>query len=345
MKNICVIIPSLNPDKRLETVVKNLQNEGFENIVLVDDGSLPENKAFFPKSSSIVLLEHEKNLGKGAALKTAMKYVSENRKDIVGVVTCDGDGQHTSHDTKRVAEELIKTNKLVLGVRDFSLENVPARSRIGNRLSSFALLICSGKYISDTQTGLRGIPACMFDAMLKVKGDRFEYETNVLLELGAMKAEYTEVKIDTVYLDENKSSHFRPFHDTVKIFAQMIKYLLSSAASSLTDIFAFFILHGSVGLEILPSTVIARLISSALNFSLNKKVVFKSSSPVIISLLKYYAAAIPTMLVLAFGTQGISSLLSVLQNSFYVTLVKILVDTVLFFVNYKIQKKWIFGKG
>ena len=345
MKNVCVIIPSLNPDKRLEDVVNGLIEKGFTDIILVDDGSAPENKEYFPQNEYVTKLVHEVNRGKGAALKTAIEYVLNSRPDCIGVVTCDGDGQHTAEDTLRVAEEMKSTDNFILGVRDFSLDNVPTRSRVGNRLSSFALYLCAGSYISDTQTGLRGIPKKLLEKMLKVSGERFEYETNVLLELRSMGAEYREVKIETVYLDENKSSHFRPFHDTVRILALMLKYIASSCASFITDIVVFSLLHSLAGLGILVSTVIARVVSSVLNFTLNKKLVFKSDTPLFITLVKYYALALPTMLISAFGTGILSVLLQVPESSFIITLIKIVVDTLLFIVNFNVQKKWIFKKG
>ncbi len=345
MKNVCVIIPSLNPDERLKGVVDGVLAEGFTDIILVDDGSLEENKKFFPENEYVSLLVHEQNRGKGAALKTALEWVYKNRPDAIGVVTCDGDGQHTPKDTLRVAQKMVESDKFTLGVRDFSLDNVPARSRIGNRLSSLALYLCAGSYITDTQTGLRAIPYRLIDKMLKISGDRFEYETNVLLELRSMGAEYTEVKIETVYLDENKSSHFRPFRDTVRIMSLMLKYAASSCASFLTDIIIFSLLHSVASLGILVSTVIARVISSILNFTLNKKLVFKSHEPFTHTILKYYAIAIPTMLISAFGTGILSSLLGVPESSLIITLIKIVVDTLLFVINFKIQKRWIFKKG
>lgn len=345
MKNVCVIVPSLNPDERLKGVVDGVIAEGFSDIILVDDGSSAENKKFFPENEQVTLLVHEQNRGKGAALKTALEWVYKNRPECIGVVTCDGDGQHTPKDTRRVAEEMVATDKFILGVRDFSLDNVPTRSRVGNRLSSIALYLCAGSYISDTQTGLRAIPSKLFQDMIRVSGDRFEYETNVLLELRSMNAEYGEVKIETVYLDENKSSHFRPFHDTVRIMSLMLKYAASSCASFLTDIIIFSLLHSVLSLGILLSTVIARVVSSILNFTLNKKLVFKSDEPFTHTVLKYYAIAIPTMLISAFGTGILSSLLGVPESSLIITLIKIVVDTLLFVINFKIQKRWIFKKG
>ena len=344
MKNVSIIIPSLDPDTRLSGVVEAVRNAGFCDIILVDDGSSEQNKKFFPKGDDITLLVHEKNFGKGQALKTALQYVLENRPETEGVITCDGDGQHLAKDVLAVGEKMKQTGKFILGVRDFSLPDVPPKSRIGNRISSVALAICSGSYISDTQTGLRAIPANLLDKMVKVDGSRFEYETNVLLELHSMKAKYDEVKIETVYLDENKGTHFHPVKDTLRIFSQIFKYLVSSLAAFLTDIIIFSICNKALLCGVFASTAIARVISSVVNFILNKKVVFNSHGSVTKALAKYYALAVPVMLISAFGVKGICLLLSVPDNSFIITIIKVIVDLILFIINYNIQKKWIFKK-
>ncbi len=342
MKNISVIIPSLDPDHRLSGVVSGLVDLGFTDIILVDDGSKAENKKYFPEGEYITRLTHEVNKGKGEALKTAMRYIIENRPESSGAVTCDGDGQHLSEDIKNVCEEMLKTGNFVLGVRDFSLPNVPRKSRVGNRVSAFALSLFCGVKISDTQTGLRAIPANLLQPMTEVSGSRFEYETNVLLELQNMKAGYSEVKIETVYLDENKGSHYRPFKDTMRICSFIFKYLFSSAASFVTDILLFALMHSLFKLDVISSTVLARVISSVVNFILNKKLVFHSGAPVFKALIKYYLLAIPVMLISAFGVKGIAFVLMLSENSIWVTVIKAIVDTILFIANYRIQKTWIF---
>ena len=344
MKNISVIIPSLDPNKRLQSVVKSVMDLGFTDVILVDDGSKEENKKYFPKGEGITLLVHPQNKGKGAALKTAINYVIENRPDSLGVVTCDGDGQHLAADLKKVCKKMAESGKFVLGVRDFSLDDVPPKSRVGNRLSSLALMLCCGAYISDTQTGLRAMPKKLLEPMSKIEGDRFEYETNVLLNMKAMGAEYCEVKIETVYLDENKGTHFHPVKDTIRIFSRIIKYLFSSLASFLVDIGLFAVLNGICHWGVFASTVLSRAVSSVVNFTLNKKVVFHSGASLSKSLVKYYSLAIPIMLFSAFGVKGLSLLLDLPENSFAITAIKFIVDIILFILNYNIQKKWIFKK-
>ena len=344
MKNISVIIPSLDPNEHLGDVVTSLIEKGFTDIILIDDGSKEENKKYFPTGEHITLLTHETNIGKGAALKTALRYVMQNRPSCIGVVTCDSDGQHLADDVFYVADEMKKTDNYVLGVRDFSLDDVPPKSRFGNRISAAFLALCCGHYICDTQTGLRAIPKKLLLPMSLVEGDRFEYETNVLLELRSMKAGLSQVKIQTVYLNENKGTHFHPIKDSIRIFSRILKYLLSSASAFITDIFLFWLMTSIFSVGVIISTAIARVFSSVLNFFLNKKMVFKSNEPLLKSLFKYYLLAIPVMLISAFGVKYIALFLSVPENSFLVTVIKLICDFLLFILNYSIQKTWIFKK-
>ena len=342
MENISVIIPSLDPDKRLRSVVENLIKAGFKDIIVINDGSNKENLKFFPEGEYITTITHHKNLGKGAALKTAYKYIIENRPDSKGVVTCDGDGQHLASDTVKVVEKMLESGSFVLGVRNFSLPNVPFKSRLGNRTSSLLLSMFCGIKTQDTQTGLRSFPAKLLSKMIQVKGDRFEYETNVLIELQSMNTTYTEVEIKTVYLDENKGSHYRPFADTMRILSLMIKYFLSSLISFIADILVFTLLHSYFLCSVLLSTVIARILSSAINFVLNKKVVFKNKSLIINTLLKYVLLAVPIMLISALGLKAIAFLFNIENGSVSLTFIKMIIDTILFILNFRIQKTWVF---
>ncbi|MBO4734302.1 MAG: glycosyltransferase family 2 protein, partial [Clostridia bacterium] len=173
-KNIFLVIPSLNPDEKLGKTIKSMIDAGFNDIIVVDDGSDENHKQFFPTANNnITLLTHEVNRGKGAALKTAFSYIKENFPEAYGVVTADGDGQHAPEDVVRCAGEISDKREIVLGCRDFSGPDVPRRSRFGNRTTSFIFKTLCGKAISDTQTGLRGFPAALLDYLCGISGDRF----------------------------------------------------------------------------------------------------------------------------------------------------------------------------
>ena len=176
---ITVVLPSLNPDEKLRLVVEGLTRVGFDDIIIVNDGSDEAHLPNFPSPEefpNIEILTHEVNRGKGAALKTAFAHFLRTREGRVGVITVDGDNQHHPEDVLACAEVLCAIPRnVILGVRDFSGPDVPARSRSGNRITSFVFRAFCGMKISDTQTGLRAIPAEHLPQMLEVEGDRFEY--------------------------------------------------------------------------------------------------------------------------------------------------------------------------
>ena len=346
-RNITVVIPSLNPDEKLLNTVKELENNGFDDIVIVNDGSDAEYINNFPNASehpSCTVITHEVNKGKGAALKTAFKYFLEFRKGSSGIVTIDADGQHLTEDIIATVNEMQQSGQVVLGCRDFSLEDVPARSRFGNRTTSLVFLLFCGIKISDTQTGLRAIPAKYIESLVSVKGDRYEYETNMLLEFKRQSIPYKEIKIKTVYINDNESSHFRPVRDSLRIYRLIIAYCLSSGLSTLIDLLMFFLLSKflfSGNNAVIWSTLSARAISATVNFFLNRTAVFGRRSGWLLSYVKYAALAVPVMLASAFSVKGLGYLLGI-KSRLLLTLVKMAVDTVLFFISFRLQQNWVF---
>lgn len=351
MKEISIVIPSLNPDEKLIGVVEDALRAGFEDIILVNDGSRSGCLSYFDACAlypEVTVLTHPVNRGKGAAIKTAIDYVMHNRPASLGIVTADGDGQHHGEDIRALAEHLVAhPDRVVLGVRDFSAPDVPPRSRFGNRLTSFIFLTGVGLRIRDTQTGLRALPASRYALFAQTKGDRYEYETNMLLDMKQHDIPFDQVTIRTIYIDENQTSHFHPIRDSVRIYAQILKFCAGSLLGALVDYVAFLIISAltlrmlSPTMRILIATVAARILSSLVNFTCNRTFAFASGGRVLPSMLRYYCLAVPQMLVSA----GLVRLLSlVLSDSavFLTSILKLLVDTVLFFASYRIQKKWVF---
>lgn len=359
---ISVIIPSLNPDEKLNAVVEGLLAEGFNDIIIVNDGSDEKHKEPFDnaaKHSEVTVLTHSINRGKGRALKTAYEYCMNNRPDIEGVITVDGDNQHLPKDIKACCEAmLLHGDKVILGCRDFSEENVPPKSRIGNNITGFVFRAMCRIRISDTQTGLRAIPIQHLPMMLAIKGERFEYETRVLLEMKRQHVEFCEVKINTVYIEENASTHFHPFKDSFKIYMvilrylignmmSFIKYMISSILSFVIDNGLFRLIEYIIGtqadksIKILLATVIARVVSSLFNFFVNRKAVFKSDASMGRTMLRYYALCICQM----GASYGFVFLFSHIfrANDWITSLIKIIVDMCLFLLSYQIQRRWVFA--
>ena len=345
-KDVSVVLPSYKPDEKLKGVVKGLIDTGFEDIIVVDDGGGKDYNHYFDEVRAypqVTVLVHEVNKGKGRALKTAMEYYIGNRNGA-GVVTADGDGQHLAEDIKACAEKMLETKSVILGVRDFSQSDVPRRSRMGNRITSFMFLTACSLRISDTQTGLRAIPAEHLPVFVKTKGERYEYETNMLLDFSKNKIPFGEVKIKTVYIDENATSHFHPIKDSFRIYKQILKYIVSSLGSFVIDIGLFYLftkLFGDFKGSILLCTVLARAISSIFNFTFNKKLVFGNHDSYFKALVKYYSLCIPQMLVSAGLVWCVTKIVSA-EAAWLITVIKFIVDAILFVCSYVIQKKWVF---
>lgn len=349
MKQITVILPSLNPDDKMPRVIEGLLQEGFTDIVLVNDGSDADHLVYFEKAAQhpeVTVLTHEVNKGKGRGLKTAFAYVAENRPDSIGVVTVDGDGQHTPSDIRACAEKMKENGKVVLGCRDFSGKDVPFRSRFGNNSTSLVFRLFCGIKISDTQTGLRAIPAAYLQELCGVKGERFEYETEMLLYFKQTGIPFEEVQIQTVYLEENASSHFRPIRDSLKIYRIILAFMMSSVISFLVDYGIFtvmaFLLDSllSKKWKLFFATYFARAVSSIVNYTLNKKTVFRNDAPVKKSLIRYYILCIVQVCL----SYGIVFLISSVLNAgtWGEILIKPIVDIILFLLSFRIQQTWVF---
>ena len=357
LNNISIILPSLDPDEKLPKVIEGLLEVGFRDILLINDGSKPENLHYFTDAAAahpeVTLLQHAVNRGKGAALKTAINYFLVHRPEGTGVVTVDGDGQHHKLDILACAEAMQSSGELVLGVRDFDHPDVPFRSRFGNKTTCGIFKLFVGMAVSDTQTGLRAIPRKDLPTMLGIEGDRFEYETNMLLKLKQASIPFREVKIRTVYIEENKSSHFRVIRDSWRIYklilAHFFRYTLVSISSAVIDEGCYIAFTGMLrgllsGLALTASaTAAARLISSLFNFFMNKKVVFQSGVHTGKALLRYYALALPMLAAQALLTHGAYALLGISEDATGLrALIYAVVMTVLYLVSYMVQQRWVF---
>ena len=218
-----------------------------------------------------------------------------------------------------MAKELIRDDsRLVLGSRNFNSPDIPARSSFGNKLTSWVFAVMFGQKLMDTQTGLRGIPLKIVPSMLRISGERFEYEMNMLIECRKQKIEIYEIPIETIYIDENSSSHFNPVIDSVKIylliFRSFFSFIFTSIGCTLLDLFLFTILARLVipsdfQYRILAATAIARVVSATVNFIVNKNVVFHKKGHIVSSAIKYFCLAVIQMLISAKSVEFLVGLL------------------------------------
>lgn len=349
---IPIIIPAYEPDERLIALAQDLAESG-EMIIIVDDGSGLEYAPIFEKCKAVlgekgILLTHPVNRGKGRALKTAFLFVLEHCPDAAGAVTADSDGQHSKAAIDSVGEALrVNPGCLVLGVRSFVGEGIPWKSMFGNKLTVKVLSYVVGIQVSDTQTGLRGIPRDFMKRLVEVKGERFEFETEMLIE-SAGHYPIMELPIETIYDSEkNHQTHFDPIADSIRIYRifgrMFLKYIFSSVSACVLDLLCFsvfcFFLKTETSLHyIFASTVLARIVSAVYNYIINYKVVFHSGETVGKSAVKYFMLAAIQMGLSALGVMVGVSILPMISE----VVIKMMVDTVLFFVSYCMQRKYVF---
>ncbi len=346
--NTVILIPALNPDEKMCKLISDLKSAGFRNIVCIDDGSAPEYKHYFQEardSYGCDLLTHIVNMGKGRAMKTGLNYICQHFPDAPGVITADSDGQHLIEDILKCACAMLESSdSLIFGCRDFKKGSVPFKSYYGNTLTRTVMKIFCGIQLSDTQTGLRAIPMALVPSFVTLKGERYEYELQQILFCKESNIPIREVPIRTVYIEENKGSHFNPFKDSIRIYAQFGKFFFASISSFLLDIilFSLFVklfqgVPRTNSQYITWSTVCARILSAVWNFTINRRIVFHSKTPLAGSAGRYTLLALCQM--------GLSALLVTLLHNLTggnETLLKIPVDCLLFLLSFVIQREFVF---
>lgn len=350
--NFAAVVPVFNPEPGLGVLVESLVRS-FEKVVVVDDGSEDNSDEFAGLPSCVKLIKHECNRGKGRAIKSAIQWVKEQCKDVLGVVFVDGDGQHRVEDVLKVARCAAEKDTVVLGVRDFSRSGVPFRSRFGNVVTSFLVRRLYGLDIYDSQTGLRAIPFRLLDVMLGIPGERYEYEMRLFGVLHRKKESIGQVSICTIYVENNRTSHFRPIRDSLRVYYGLFgnvfaKFCAASVVGFVVDNMVFTVmllfLQG-FGLvrhwDIMISLVVARVISASVNYACNKLLVFSSDVGFSMSFARYWVLCLLIVLLSYCGTLVLSAVFD--ANGVVITCLKILVETLLFFLSYKCQQKWVFA--
>ena len=361
MKNRYIaLIPAYEPDRKMIGLIEELKHLGFD-IVVVDDGSGKDYEEIFEEASqNSTVLTHPQNLGKGAALKTGMRYINKylsycetvmtkagavtvSGREAV-IVTVDADGQHMPADVLRIAKiSETRSNALVLGSRALN-QDVPLRSKFGNTVTRHVYSLSTGVKVHDTQTGLRAFRQNMIPMLLTIDGDRYEYEINMLLRLASDGVPIIEEEIETVYEDNNSGSHFRTVVDSVKVYKEILKFSASSLASFAIDYCMYALLlaiTGAAGIagSVAVSNIGARLVSGAANYTMNRKLVFKSRTGFAKSAAQY-------ILLAAFILAGNTIVLSMLTGylGINVLIAKLITELLFFAISWTVQRYVIFFK-
>ena len=351
--DIAILIPAFYPKSSLPSYVDELKALGFIKIIIIDDGSGNDFSPLFTdlELKKCTVVRYKTNYGKGHALKVGIGYVASHLSNVSGIVTADSDGQHLPADVFHVAEvSASHPDTLVLGERDFSRKSVPRKSAFGNSFISACFALLFGLHISDTQTGLRAFPRSLFNILLALPGERYEYETQMLAVCAHRNIPLTAVPIETVYEDGNSGTHYRPLADSLRIVASLLKTFLRFTASSIVcavvdQVLAWTIMDSLVSilsgydfLRIFLATVVARIFSMILNYTINKAFVFKKSADHG-SAIRYLILGSILMVLSACGVFVLHMTLFVDER-----IAKVIVDLCLFALSYRVQQSWVFGE-
>lgn len=232
MKNIAAIIPAYNPQQSLITYVHQLLATTISQIIIVNDGSDQKYASVFEELKKIDccrVLEHDHNIGKGGALKTAFAYVRSQSSMFQGVITVGAHGQHTLQDVKLVLTMTkVFSEGIVLGVRNFHSADSNLLSYWGNRATSLFFEILYHRRLVDTQTGLRFISIKELPWLMKVKGERYDYDTNILVAALKRKCPIFEVEIGQLRIKKNTVIQYDEIINAGSIIATMLMNYLKS---------------------------------------------------------------------------------------------------------------------
>jgi glycosyltransferase involved in cell wall biosynthesis len=337
VSGIAVLIPAWQPDRHLLQLVSSLLALSFPAVIIVNDGSEPDRDWIFEelaRDPRVRVVRHAVNLGKGRALKTGLNVFLNHYGDFAGLVTCDADGQHTPEDIRATADGIHATpGKLIIGSRRFKAD-MPLRSRFGNTITKYVFAGLTGRKLGDTQSGLRGIPGQIVPRLLRLEGERYEYEMNFLAD-AAQTCGIVEVPIEAIYIDGNRSSHFNPVWDSMKIYFVLLRFYFSSLIAAGID-FVVFAITFWLTADVLISMITGR-VSSLANFFLNRRFVFNSGGALASSLGRYYALVVLIAVASYGGIQFLSRTvgMNVLAS-------KILVETMLSLVSFSVQRTFVF---
>jgi glycosyltransferase involved in cell wall biosynthesis len=228
---VAVVIPCYNTSAAVTDVIRKALAI-TDAVLAVDDGSTDDTPEHL-KASGARSLRLEQNSGKGVALRAGIEEVLKGsdgllHRDFDYVITIDGDGQHNPADIPRLVECAGRDQAdLVIGVRD--VQQMPPKSRFGNRVSRMLFFLGTGEYVTDTQSGFRLMSVRLASTLLgTVRWRRYETEAEILSQTIALGFRIATVEIETIYFDRNRRTHFDPFWDSMRVFTVLGRYLLGS---------------------------------------------------------------------------------------------------------------------
>lgn len=212
--NPVVLIPAHNAGKMVTEVINKVKALGF-SVIVVDDGS-DDDTYESAMSAGVVILRHEKNLGKGAALRAGFEYIlnPSTGSGFDAVITMDADGQHDPallNDFVKNAE--LKNSGFITGNRMHNTAAMPRIRVFTNRFMSWLLSKKMGQYVPDTQCGYRFIKKDLL-AKIKLCTSRYEIESEMLIQAARAGARIDSISISSIYAGHR--SRINPLVDTLR---------------------------------------------------------------------------------------------------------------------------------
>lgn len=226
--NTIAVIPCYDVEDYCGQVIAQTSNL-VDHVIVVNDGSrdgtpdvISRLEALIPGKISVITFPA--NRGKGVGLMAAF-CEALNKFSFNVLVTLDADGQHPPAEIPKVTQAAMAGAEMVIGGR--SVRDMPGRSRVGNTLATGAIRWLYPEAPSDTQSGLRAFSYGFVEEIVRhVSGSRYETEFQVLLLALSQRRRLTTVSIPTIYIDNNRSSKFRPVTDSLRIFRALVKWRL-----------------------------------------------------------------------------------------------------------------------
>lgn len=197
--DVWIVLPAFQESKILPSVVAEIKNAGYQNIIIVDDGSRDETYKVARSLPSVIVLRHKINRGKGAASKTGIEKAIQ--LGALCIVTMDSDGQHNPNDIERLLKPIQeKRADVVLGTRLKSPKGMPWYKIVANHIGNALTWYLYGLWVSDSQSGFRAYSRTAAE-MIDTKTDRYEYDSEVIREIYLHKLRYAEVPIEVRYTE------------------------------------------------------------------------------------------------------------------------------------------------
>ncbi len=221
-----IVIPAYNEGTIIQSVIAEIRSAGYENIIIVDDGSTDDTYEKAKEIPGIVVLKHLINRGKGAATKTGIEAAKLFDAHII--VTLDGDGQHSPSDIARLIEPIQQNHcDVVLGTRLKNPIGMPWYKILANHIGNAITWYFYGLWVSDSQSGFRAYSRHASE-LINTRTDRYEYDSEVIREIYVYKLKYREVPIEVRYTEYSMGKvQKQGFINGLKTFYKIIWNLLS----------------------------------------------------------------------------------------------------------------------